>query len=78
MELYFDSECRIGRFQYVTTDRAYRRNGICPALLDAVSKNAFQEVGVSELVIYSGESDTNPARPVYTSFGFTNGVNHTV
>jgi len=74
MGLFFDRERRVGRFQNVATAAEHRRKGICSTLLDEVSRMAFDEVGVSELIINTGDAEDNPAKLVYQSLGYADGV----
>ncbi len=70
MGLFFDKLCEVGRFQNVSTLKEHRRKGACSSLLDHVSRNAFEVLGVKELIINTGDEDDNPARSVYCSVGY--------
>jgi len=74
MGLFFDRDRKFGRFQNVATSAQHRSKGICATLLDEVSRYAFEEVEVGELVINTGDSEDNPAKRVYESLGFKDGI----
>jgi len=70
MGLFFDEAGSIGRFQYVTTAIAHRRQRVCTTILDHVVRDAFDRISPEVLVICTGAEDDNPAIPTYRNFGF--------
>ena len=70
MGLFFDEAETIGRFQYVTTARAYRRQRVCTTLLDHIVRHAFATVKPECLVICTDADEKNAAIPTYLNFGF--------
>ncbi len=61
-------ENEIGRFQLVTTDPAFQRQGICGTLVYRVSQHALSEMGLDELVMVADEN--YHAARIYESVGF--------
>lgn len=70
--LFIDAAGRIGRFQHVDTHPAWRRRGLCRALIHAVCRHGFERLGVEELVIVADPHDV--AIGLYESVGFRRGV----
>ncbi len=70
MGLFYDERGTTGRFQYVTTSPAHRRQRVCTTLLDHVVRHAFETVRPGVLVISTGADEGNPALNVYQGFGF--------
>jgi len=70
--LFVDASGRIGRFQHVDTDPDWRRRGLCRALVHAVARDAFERLGVDELVIVADPQDV--AIGLYESVGFRRGA----
>jgi predicted GNAT family acetyltransferase len=58
----------IGRFQSVETHPDYRRQGICGRLVYESAKFAFEQMGVTELVMVADEN--YHAAKIYESVGF--------
>lgn len=67
MGLYFDDH--IGRFQSVETAEAYRRRGICTALVQYVSQWGFAHRPGATLMIHADHDDV-PSR-LYQSLGYS-------
>lgn len=61
----------LGRFQFVTTHPAWRRRGLCGALIHAVCRHGFELMGLHTLVIVADPDDV--AIGVYESVGFQRG-----
>lgn len=59
---------KIGRFQSVGTHPAYRRRGICGALVYQASRYAFEHLGAETLVMVADEN--YHAAKIYESVGF--------
>lgn len=70
--LYLDAGGCIGRFQHVDTHPAWRRKGLCRALIHAVARHGFERRGVEELVIVADPEDV--AIGLYESIGFRRGA----
>jgi RimJ/RimL family protein N-acetyltransferase len=62
----------LGRFQYVSTHPAWRRRGLCTALIHAVCRHGFRTLGLHTLVIVADPADV--AIGLYESLGFERGV----
>ncbi|WP_280152530.1 GNAT family N-acetyltransferase [Piscinibacter sp. XHJ-5] len=58
----------LGRFQYVSTHPAWRRRGLCTALVHAVCRHGFEAMGLDTLVIAADPDDV--AIGIYESLGF--------
>ncbi len=61
----------LGRFQYVSTHPAWRRRGLCRALIHAVCRHGFEVMGLQTLVIVADPDDV--AIGLYESVGFRRG-----
>ena len=62
----------LGRYQFVSTHPAWRRRGLCGALIHAVALYGFETLGLAELVIVADPDDV--AIGVYESVGFQRGA----
>ena len=62
----------LGRFQLVSTNPAWRRRGLCSALMHAACRHGFESFGVRKLVIVADPDDV--AIGLYESLGFERGV----
>jgi RimJ/RimL family protein N-acetyltransferase len=62
----------LGRFQYVSTHPAWRRRGLCSALVHAVCRFGFETMGLRTLVMVADPNDV--AIGIYESLGFERGV----
>jgi RimJ/RimL family protein N-acetyltransferase len=62
----------LGRFQYVSTHPAWRRRGLCTALVHAVCGHGFRAMALETLVMVADPSDV--AIGVYESLGFERGA----
>jgi RimJ/RimL family protein N-acetyltransferase len=62
----------LGRFQVVSTHPAWRRRGLCTALVHAVCRHGFEAMGLRTLVMVADPVDV--AIGVYESLGFRRGV----
>ncbi len=62
----------LGRFQFVSTHPAWRRRGLCSALIHAVCRHGFGALGLDTLVIVADPADV--AIGLYESLGFERGV----
>ena len=62
----------IGRFQHVVTHPAWRRRGLCSALVHAVCRHGFERMGLETLVIVADPDDV--AIGLYESLGFQRGA----
>lgn len=61
----------LGRFQYVSTHPDWRRRGLCKALVDAVCRYGFEQMGISTLAMVADPDDV--AIGIYESLGFQRG-----
>lgn len=64
-------EARLGRFQHVETHPAWRRRGLCSALVHAACLHGFTQRGLETLVIVADPDDV--AIGLYESLGFQRG-----
>jgi ribosomal protein S18 acetylase RimI-like enzyme len=62
----------LGRFQHVETHPAFRRRGLCSALMHAVCTDAFERLKLNTLVIVADPLDV--AIGLYESLGFERGA----
>jgi RimJ/RimL family protein N-acetyltransferase len=62
----------LGRFQYVSTHPAWRRRGLCTALVHAVCRHGFEAMGLRVLVMVADPDDV--AIGVYESLGYQRGA----
>ena len=62
----------LGRFQYVSTHPAWRRRGLCTALVHAACRHGFEAMGLRTLVMVADPADV--AIGIYESLGFRRGV----
>jgi len=62
----------LGRFQYVSTHPAWRRRGLCTALVHAVCRHGFEAMGLRTLVMVADPADV--AIGVYESLGYRRGT----
>jgi RimJ/RimL family protein N-acetyltransferase len=67
-----DPGARLGRFQYVSTHPAWRRRGLCTALVHAVCRHGFEGMGLDTLVMVADPDDV--AIGVYESLGYRRGT----
>jgi RimJ/RimL family protein N-acetyltransferase len=67
-----DPASRLGRFQYVSTHPAWRRRGLCTALVHAVCRHGFEAMGLDTLVMVADPDDV--AIGVYESLGYRRGT----
>jgi RimJ/RimL family protein N-acetyltransferase len=58
----------LGRFQFVSTHPAWRRRGLCSALIHAVCRHGFEDMGLASLVIVADPDDV--AIGLYEALGF--------
>jgi RimJ/RimL family protein N-acetyltransferase len=58
----------LGRFQFVSTHPAWRRQGLCSALIHAVCGHGFEAMGLASLVIVADPHDV--AIGLYEALGF--------
>jgi len=58
----------LGRFQFVSTHPAWRRRGLCSALIHAVCRQGFEVMSLASLVIVADPDDV--AIGLYESLGF--------
>jgi ribosomal protein S18 acetylase RimI-like enzyme len=65
---------RLGRFQHVGTQPAWRRRGLCRALVHHVCRHAFDTLGLQCLVMCADPHDV--AIGIYRSVGFTQVESH--
>ena len=63
---------RLGRFQHVSTHPAWRRRGLCRAMIHAVCRHGFEQMGLSTLVMMADPHDV--AIGIYESLGFRRGA----
>ncbi len=66
------TDASLGRFQFVSTHPAWRRRGLCRALIHAVCRHGFDSMGLHTLVISADPDDV--AIGLYESLGFQRGV----
>ncbi len=64
----------LGRFQYVQTQAAWRRRGLCRALVHFVCRHAFDALGLKRLVMCADPHDV--AIGIYRSVGFAQVETH--
>jgi RimJ/RimL family protein N-acetyltransferase len=62
----------LGRFQHVETHPAWRRRGLCSALIHSVCRHGFERLGLTTLVIVADPDDV--AIALYESIGFERGA----
>lgn len=67
-----DPASRLGRFQYVSTHPAWRRRGLCTALVHAVCRHGFDVMRLDTLVMVADPDDV--AIGVYESLGYRRGT----
>jgi len=65
------SGATLGRFQHVSTHPAWRRRGLCSALIHAACRHGFEVLGLRNLVIVADPDDV--AIGLYESLGFERG-----
>ena len=65
---------RLGRFQFVETQPAWRRRGLCRALVHHVCRHAFGTLGLRRLVMCADPHDM--AIGIYRSLGFVQVDSH--
>lgn len=65
---------RLGRFQFVETQPAWRRRGLCRALVHHVCRHAFERLGLERLVMCADPHDV--AIGIYRSVGFRDVERH--
>ena len=65
---------RLGRFQFVETQSAWRRRGLCRALIHHVCRHAFDTLGLARLVMCADPHDV--AIGIYRSVGFVQMDSH--
>ena len=62
----------LGRFQYVSTHPAWRRRGLCTALVHAACRQGFEAMNLRAVAMVADPADV--AIEVYESLGFRRGV----
>jgi ribosomal protein S18 acetylase RimI-like enzyme len=62
----------LGRFQFVATHPAWRRRGLCTALVHAACRHGFEAMGLQTLAMQADPADV--AIGIYESLGFQRGV----
>ena len=67
-----DAAAPLGRFQYVSTHPAWRRRGLCSALVHAVCRHGFSGMDLRTLVMVADPDDV--AIDIYESLGFRRGT----
>jgi RimJ/RimL family protein N-acetyltransferase len=70
--LFVDETRTLGRFQHVSTHPAFRRRGLCTALIHAVCAHGFDAMGLDTLVIVADPTDV--AIGLYEAVGFERGA----
>jgi predicted GNAT family acetyltransferase len=65
---------RLGRFQFVETQSAWRRRGLCRALVHQVCRHAFETLRLQRLVMCADPHDV--AIAIYRSVGFVQVESH--
>lgn len=65
---------QLGRFQFVETQAAWRRRGLCRALVAHVCGQAFERLGLQRLVMCADPHDV--AIGIYRSIGFVQQDSH--
>ena len=65
---------QLGRFQFVQTQAAWRRRGLCRALIHHVCQHAFHRLGLRRLVMCADPHDV--AIGIYRSVGFVDVDSH--
>jgi len=68
------SDGQVGRFQHVSTHPAWRRRGLCSALVHAACRHGFEAMGLGTLVIIADPDDV--AIGLYESLGFVRAQSH--
>jgi RimJ/RimL family protein N-acetyltransferase len=68
----FSDGSTLGRFQFVSTHPAWRRRGLCTALIHTVCRHGFEAMGLRRLVIVADPDDV--AIGLYQSLGFQRGA----
>jgi RimJ/RimL family protein N-acetyltransferase len=66
------SQQTLGRFQHVSTHPAWRRRGLCRAMIHAVCRHGFEQMGLQHLVMMADPHDV--AIGIYESIGFQRGA----
>jgi RimJ/RimL family protein N-acetyltransferase len=61
-----------GRFQHVSTHPAWRRRGLCRAMIHAVCRHGFEQMGLQHLVMQADPHEV--AIGIYESLGFQRGA----
>jgi RimJ/RimL family protein N-acetyltransferase len=67
-------DANMGRFQYVETQPAWRRRGLCRALVHHVCQHAFHALGLQRLVMCADPDDV--AIGIYRCLGFVQVESH--
>jgi len=67
-----DPAARLGRFQYVSTHPAWRRRGLCTALVHAACRHGFEAMGLDTLVMVADPHDV--AIGIYEALGYRRGT----
>ncbi len=69
--LFRDAQSSLARFQHVETHPLWRRRGLCTALVHAVCRFGYAQMGVPRLVMLADPADV--AIGIYESVGFERG-----
>jgi RimJ/RimL family protein N-acetyltransferase len=69
--LFRDRDAPLARFQHVETHPSWRRRGLCSALVHAVCKFGYAQMGVQTLVMVADPADV--AIGIYETLGFERG-----